>query len=88
VITVYRDASHTNLEHAARADGYTAGWRHQNFVTAYGPTPDTTLPDRFRDVEAVWRDAYREGQDDFDAEWADAEAYGHDWRQHEPVERD
>jgi hypothetical protein len=88
VSAVYRDASRSELEHAARADGYTAGYAHQNYVTAYGPTPGTTLPDRFADVAAVWHDAYQDGRDDYDAELADAEAFGHDWRQHEPVELD
>jgi hypothetical protein len=88
VPTVYRHVDDTDHEHAARVDGFDAGWRHQNFVTAYGPTTDTTVPTRFEDVADVWRTAYEEGQDDFTSSWEEAESYGHDWRQHEPVERD
>lgn len=78
--TIYRDANATDREHAARVDGFHAGYAHRNFTTAYGPAPDVTLPDRFRDVADVWRDAYAEGVDAYDADWEDAEAFGHDWR--------
>lgn len=78
--TVHRDARHTDREHVARVDGFDAGYRHRNFTTAYGPAPDTTLPEQFADVADVWRAAYAEGIDEFDADLEDAEAFGHDWR--------
>ena len=86
--TVYRYAGDTDHEHAARVDGFDAGFTHQNYVTAYGPTAESTCPTRFGDVAEHWLEAYEQGKDEYDALDADAEAYGHDWRQLEPVERD
>ena len=86
--TVHRVMGETDAEHRARLDGFEAGWRHQNFVTAYGPTPDTKVPTRFRDLDDVWHEAYQAGRDDFTSSWEEAESYGHDWRGREPVERD
>ncbi|TDC92369.1 hypothetical protein E1161_13435 [Saccharopolyspora aridisoli] len=77
--TVYRDFRHSDHEHEARENGFNAGYDQANYVDAYGPTPETEMPERFAEVAQIWTDAYEEGKDDFETVQSAEEMYGHDW---------
>jgi hypothetical protein len=80
MLTLSRYAHHDDDEHDARLNGFEAGWSHANYVEAYGWSADSQMPDRYRRVSGVWRDAYQEGKDEFEAQTENEEIYGHDWR--------
>jgi len=77
---IYRYAHHSDLEHAAREHGVSAGYDHANYVDAYGEAPDTAMPERFADVADTWTEGYQEGRDDYAALREEESMYGHDWR--------
>lgn len=78
--TVYRDMHHTDHEHAARVNGFGAGYDHANYVDNVTSMPDATVPSEYADVAAVWDEAYQDGKDDYAATEEDEATYGHDWR--------
>lgn len=85
--TIARWAHHTDAEHAARENGFNAGWSHANYTEAYGEDrhyAGPEVPDRFRHEEDVWLEAFQEGEDAFvcdveDGEIVDLYRVDHEW---------
>lgn len=78
VSTIYRYATHSDHEHAARVDGINAGYGNAEYVNGHGTL--TRMPQQFADVAAVWLEAYWEGKDDYYALHEEEKMYGHNWR--------
>lgn len=79
--TIYRIHNYSDHEHAARVDGFNAGYSHANYAENVDPnSPDTTMPEEFADVADFWQSGYEEGKDDYAANEEEEETYGHDWR--------
>jgi hypothetical protein len=68
---IYRIHTDSDREHAARENGFNAGYAHANYADNVNPdVPDTDS----------WQSGYEEGKHDYAASEEEEEMYGHDWR--------
>jgi hypothetical protein len=69
------DDARKTLEKDAHDTGWSRGWDHANYVTAYGGDMDAEpeVPERFAAVATYYAAAYAEGVRNYQSEEADAE---------------